>query len=91
MPSKKKDLVKCLTGKFRFSQLDGTKHETYGLIVNDIRVATIRFSRSWEDIGDNMMSQLGRELGVDRKQLLAMCECTISRDRYIEILEGKNQ
>lgn len=89
MPEKKKNLIKCLNGKFKFSKLDGTKHETYGLIVDDIRIATVRFSRSWEDIGDNMMAQLGRELGVDRKRLLAMCQCTISRDQYIAILNAE--
>ena len=86
MPITKSDLRRCLVQKFGFSDVSGSKHEALSLIVDGRNVATTRFSRSWNDIDDSMLRQIARELWSKAQDLRQMCDCTISRDEYLQKL-----
>ena len=83
----KRKLKKCLTGKFGFVEVGGTNHEAVALIVGGRKVATTRFSRSWDEVDNSMLTQIAHQIWVDSKALKQMYECTMERDAYIERLQ----
>jgi hypothetical protein len=89
MPKAKRDLRRCLIRKFGFSEVAGSKHEALALIVDERKVATTRFSRSWREIDDSMLRQIARELWVSSRELKQMCDCTIDRDGYLQKLRSE--
>jgi hypothetical protein len=87
MPKSKRDLRKCLLSKFQFSEEKKRPHEAVALFVDGKQVATVYFSRSWDDIDDEMLGYIARkQLWVTSKYLRGMYDCTINRDDYLQHL-----
>ena len=86
MPKAKRDLRRCLIQKFGFSEVAGSRHDAVSLMVDGKKVATTRFSRSVQEIDDIVLGLIARELWVNLNALKRMCECTISRDDYLQML-----
>ncbi len=66
--------------------MPGTKHDAISLIVEGRKVATTRFSRGHAELSDSILTMMARQIGVTLTQLKRMCECTISKDAYIQLL-----
>lgn len=88
------DLRSCLTGKLRAEESSGS-HPTFR--IKDDRgvvIATTRISHSWRHsttISDNMVQQIARQLRLPTSsQLVALVECTLSRENYLDIVLPRN-
>ncbi len=88
MPIPKEMIRARLIRKFGFVDVEGSKHEALTLYIDGHKVATTRFSRSHQEISDKILSIIARELWVQSKDLRQMCECTKSRDDYLQHLEA---
>lgn len=77
--------------KFGFEEVAGSKHEALSLIVGGRKVATTRFSRSWQDIDDSILRLIARELWVTAKDLKQMCDCLISHEQYLQRLRNEGR
>jgi len=65
MPIPKRDLRRCLIGKFHFQVVPGSRHEAVALFVGDVKIATARFSRSHAELNDSILTLIARELWVN--------------------------
>ena len=86
MPIPKRDLRRCLTSKFHFQEVPGSKHEALALLVGDVKIATARFSRSHAELSDSILTLIARELWVNLGYLKRMVECTRSFQDYLDRL-----
>lgn len=85
MPLLVRDLEAMLVNKLGFTWRDG-KHRIYSLEVRGLRVASTALSHGERELGDNRVSEMARQLGIARKQLLALVQCTLNRDDYLRII-----
>lgn len=86
MPIKKLDLQRSLRQKFGFEEVAGTKHEAVALFIDDRKVATTRFSRGYNEVGDRVIGFIARDLGVNTGFLKGMHLCTNSAADYVRRL-----
>jgi len=86
MPIQKRDLRQCLTGKFGFEEVEGSRHEAVTLFIEGRKIATARFSRSHSDVGDEILGLIAKEIRVQLNFLKRMYGCTKSRDDYLNHL-----
>ena len=85
MPVAARVLASTLEHKFRFDPIQG-RHTKYRLVVDGQWVANTQVSHGWGEISDQMLAKIARQLGVSRKQLQLMVDCSISRDAYISLI-----
>ena len=88
------DLRSCLTGKLRAEESSGS-HPTFRIKdENGVIIATMRVSHSWRHstiISDSMVQQIARQLRLSTSsQLVALVECTLSRENYLDIVLPRN-
>ncbi len=53
------------------------------------RVKTILSHASNMDYDDHLLSQVGREMRLSKKELLQFVECTLSQEGYVDLLEER--
>jgi hypothetical protein len=82
----KKKLRRCLTKKFGFEPVQGSKHEAVSLVIDGRKVATTRFSRSHREISDAILSRIAGQLWVTLTYLKEMEGCTKGREDYLDHL-----
>jgi len=51
---------------------------------------TTRFSHSAKSADDWLLGRISKELGLSRKELLALIECTLSEEAYLQLLIARN-
>ncbi len=88
MPLAARALRTALTGKFGFT-CDGSgrgPHDKYKLEIDGVWVAHTQVSRGARDIDDSLVSAIGRQLGVTRRQVYDMVECRIDRPSYLDLV-----
>ncbi len=83
MPVKVRDVRQMLVGKLRAEESEGSKHQKYRIVENDMLVANTVLSRSYAEIDDRLLGKIGGQLGVDRQQMRRLLDCTWSRDDYL--------
>ena len=93
MPITKRQFRRCLKRKFGFEEVAGSKHEALSLIVSGKKVATTRFSRSrsGQDIGSTLLSQMAGQLWVNSMILQQMYSCDVDRDEYLKLLQQQGR
>lgn len=83
MPAKVKDVRQMLVGKLQANESEGKGHMKFNIVQGDQLVARTVLSRSYTEISDKLLGDIGRQLGVKRSQMNQLLECTWSRDDYI--------
>ncbi|MCL4553107.1 MAG: hypothetical protein M1305_06110 [Candidatus Marsarchaeota archaeon] len=87
MPMLKRDLTRRLIEKCHFEFSEAKGHNKLSLKVNGRTVALTFLSRSYSELDDSMLRSIAHEIGgITLRQLIRLCECTISRDEYMELL-----
>jgi|GEM_PF-3664608 len=66
----------------------GSKHDKFRLRVDGKYLAHTVVSRGHNDISEVISSLIARQLGVSKRDLHQMIDCTLDRDGYISSLEG---
>ncbi len=68
-------------------KLDNTHHSIYWFYLGT-RKSSIRtrISHGSTEYGDNLLSQIGKQMGLNRKELSSFVECQLTEERYREIL-----
>lgn len=82
---KTKDIEQSLTKKgFR---LDNTHHSMYWFYSGNQKSSIrTRISHGSIEYGDNLLSQVGKQMGLTRKELTSFVECHLTEERYRELL-----
>lgn len=83
MPAKVRDVRQMLVGKLRAEEIEGSKHQKYRIIENEMLVARTVLSRSYGEVSNTILGQIGVQLGVNRHQMRGLLDCSWSRDDYI--------
>jgi len=89
MTLKTKDIEKSLTRK-GFSVY--TNDHKYFVFTDDDRKTEIRtkISHSHNEIGDDLISKMSRQLQIDKKIFADFIECIKSETDYVQELKNKN-
>ena len=88
MPIPKTELRKCLIDKFGFEEVYQTKHEAVALFVKGKKVATTRFSHGQNEIDDDILGLIARQIRVQLGYLKKMCNCNKSKEEYLSLLKN---
>ncbi len=88
MPSLPRDDVEASLKKKGFNQEEGD-HRFYKLIVGGkytgICTKTSR-GKEYKSLGDNLVSQMARQLRLTTKEFVSLVDCTLSGPAYVELL-----
>ncbi|MFH0992560.1 MAG: hypothetical protein V1799_21385 [bacterium] len=93
MVIEKEKIRSGLEGKKCFKE-GGTKHDLYKLEIDGrtYPVAT-KLSRGskYKDYGDDLVSDVCRQLGLTKKEILPFLECTIKVAEYVDMLKQRGR
>ena len=73
-----------------FVEVQGAKHIQYVFVYKGNEVCETFLSRNNQDIYDNLISAMAKELHLDRKDFLDLIDCPLSEEDYIKILKDKD-
>jgi len=87
MPLQRDDVEQALTGKFGLvlRRRRGADHRYYDLLIDGRRVAWtfVSTGTGHRTIGDDIVSQMAKQMSVNRSFFVEMIRCTRSRDDFI--------
>ena len=74
-----------LSRKFNFTDVGGTRHDSFELRIGNSLVATVDVERHRNDIRDGLISLMARQLGVGSRQFREMIQCTMSAEAFLKL------
>jgi hypothetical protein len=89
VPIPSPELRSALTGKLEFepSGSGGGPHEKYVLKRGGTYLAHTQIPHGRADVGDTLLAMIARQLGVTRRELYGVVDCTMDQDSYVRRLE----
>lgn len=92
MPVPSPELRAALTGKLGFAQSGSGRgpHEKFVLKRDGTYLAHTQVPRGRADIGDPLLGMIARQLGVTRRELYGVVDCTMDQESYIRRLEDSS-
>lgn len=90
MPIPVRKLRQILLGKLNCTEESGKKHLHYKMVLGEKLIAVTHMSRTWkQDIADDMVAQMARQLYLSPAQLKKIVDCSWGLDEYKKVLEDK--
>lgn len=84
MPAKARDIERMLQVKLRAVVHEGKKHTRYMIEHRGQVVALTVMSHGVKEIGEPLLAQMAREVGVSRRQFQLLLDCPMSYEEYID-------
>jgi len=89
MPIPTRELTAALEDKFKFVPRQ-SGDERFCFYLDGELAAHTKVSRSWDDVSDQMLGVIARQVGVSGKELREMVACTLGADAYEQKLRSSD-
>lgn len=75
-----------------FERKNDADHVQYILYINGLktRIRT-KISHGENEIGDDLISKMSRQLKLSKKQFLDLIECPLSKEEYVKLLQKNGE
>lgn len=90
MPASVRKVDRLLRKKLGFERRMG-KHKVYFLQIGERVVAQTLISHGSNEISDNLLSAMARQMGITRRQLMALIDGRLTREDYLNLLREQGK